>query len=228
MNSLNRRYCVSSLFVALLMSFVMLVFSAKFRNTNPCVTENSALLKNDICVVRMAKKVKERNDVQPNVKEQKVELQKVEEMMERDVPDTSALETKVSENSLPDKKFNSPINSTDVSENEGKNEAVDSGKVNESEKSYKSYVLKRIAEKKTYPLSARKKGCEGKVKIHLVIDRDGKILALEVCEPCDYEVLNNAALKSVEKAAPFKKMPAVMTSLDFIFVLDFKLSASTS
>lgn len=223
MNSLNRRYCVSSLFVALLMSFVMGFSFAKFRNANSCVTENSALFKNDICVVRMTKKSKVQKTVQTHVNVQKSEPQKVEKIPETELPENPVLESTATDENLDNSE-----NIQGSSETQEKNESVDSGKISESIKSYKAYVLNRIASKKTYPLSARKKGCEGKVKIHLLIDRDGKILALEVCEPCDYEVLNNAALKSVEKAAPFKKMPAVMTSLDFIFVLDFKLSASTS
>lgn len=220
MNSLNKRYCASSFFVVLLMVFVMGLSLSKSHHTNSFATENSALLNKDICVVRMTKKQKIQKVVNNNIKKQIVEPQKNEKMPESDVS-----ETEVSKSPVPDENFENSVNSSEFSENEGKNEGADSAEVNETVKSYKSYVLKRIAEKKIYPLSARKKGYEGKVKIHLEIDRDGKILALEVCEPCEYEVLNNAALKAVEKAAPFKKMREVMTTLDFVFVLDFKLSA---
>lgn len=195
MNSLNKRYCASSFFVILIMFFVMGISFAKFHNANSCVTESSALLKNDICVVRMTKKVKVQKIAQSRLKEKKIEPQIAKE--EPDVPETSEIGEE--------------------------NEAVDSGKISENVKSYKSYVLKRIAGKKTYPVSARRNGYEGKVKIHLVIDTDGKILSLEVCEPCEFEVLNNAAIRSVEKAAPFKKMNDSMTTLDFTFTLDFKL-----
>ena len=45
-----------------------------------------------------------------------------------------------------------------------------------AEESYKQAVLKKIAAKKVYPLAARAKGQEGKVKIHAVIDVNGSLV----------------------------------------------------
>lgn len=91
------------------------------------------------------------------------------------------------------------------------------------EEDYKQYALKRIASKKVYPLSARTKSQEGKVRIHAIIDFDGKLILAEIISPCDFEILNEAALNAIKKAAPFKKMKNSKRNLDFTFTMDFSL-----
>ncbi|MCR5764874.1 MAG: TonB family protein [Treponema sp.] len=103
-------------------------------------------------------------------------------------------------------------------------EKKDDVRLEELKKNYKSYVLKSIAAKKVYPMAARRKELAGRVKVHVVINADGSVSLLELCSPCDYDLINDAALSAVKKAAPFKKMPSEMTSLDFIFTIDFELS----
>lgn len=91
------------------------------------------------------------------------------------------------------------------------------------EEDYKQYVLKRIASKKVYPLSARTKSQEGKVRIHAIIDFDGKLILAEIISPCDFEILNEAALNAIKESAPFKKMKNSKRNLDFTFTMDFSL-----
>lgn len=88
---------------------------------------------------------------------------------------------------------------------------------------YKSYVLGRIASKKTYPYAARSNGLEGKVRARAVINPDGTLADAVILTPCEYELLNTACLAAIKKAAPFKKMSAGMGALTVSFVMDFSL-----
>ena len=88
---------------------------------------------------------------------------------------------------------------------------------------YKSYVLGRIASKKTYPYAARSNGFEGKVRARAVINPDGTLADAVILTPCEYELLNTACLAAIKKAAPFKKMSAGMGALTVSFVMDFSL-----
>ena len=88
---------------------------------------------------------------------------------------------------------------------------------------YKSYVLGRIASKKTYPYAARSNGLEGKVRARVVINPDGTLADAVILTPCEYELLNTACLAAIKKAAPFKKMSAGMGVLTVSFVMDFSL-----
>lgn len=113
----------------------------------------------------------------------------------------------------------------DFSENAG--ESTQSPVVSEETRkafdSYKSYALGRIAAKKTYPYSARSKGLEGKVRVRVVIDSGGALAGMEILEPCAHEILNEACLASIKKAAPFKKMKGGLESITLTFVMDFSL-----
>ena len=88
---------------------------------------------------------------------------------------------------------------------------------------YKSYALGRIASKKTYPYRARSNGLEGRVRIRIVINPDGSLAHVDILEPSEHDILNNACLTAIKKAAPFKKMSAGMTAMTLSFVMDFSL-----
>lgn len=99
---------------------------------------------------------------------------------------------------------------------------ADNAAVQKATSTYKEYVLSRIASKKTYPIAARAKGLEGRVKLHVTVLPSGELIILEISKPCPHELLNEAALSAVKKAAPFKKMPEELkSSLDFVFAMDY-------
>lgn len=89
--------------------------------------------------------------------------------------------------------------------------------------SYKSYVLGRIASKKSYPYKARSKGFEGKVRVRIVINPDGTLAQIELLAPSEHSILNKACIAAIKKAAPFKKMARGMSALTLSFVMDFSL-----
>ncbi|MBC6720745.1 energy transducer TonB [Treponema sp. Marseille-Q4130] len=88
---------------------------------------------------------------------------------------------------------------------------------------YKSYVLGRIASKKTYPYAARSSGLEGKVRARIVINPDGTLAEAVILEPSEYDVLNNACLAAINKSAPFRKMTSGASAMTLSFVMDFSL-----
>ncbi len=88
---------------------------------------------------------------------------------------------------------------------------------------YRQYVLSRIASKKTYPRSARIEKQEGVVRLQVVIGKDGRLMDCKIVSPCQHSLLNEASLLAVEKAAPFKRMPADMDTLTLTFAIDYSL-----
>lgn len=98
-----------------------------------------------------------------------------------------------------------------------------STEVQKAKESYKTYVKKRIAAKKLYPLKARAQNQTGNVKIKIVILPDGNLESVEIVEKSEYELLNQAALLAVKKASPFKKMSNEMLRQEYTFTLEFTL-----
>jgi len=60
---------------------------------------------------------------------------------------------------------------------------------------------------------------EGKVRVRVVINSDGSVVAMELLEKCEHEVLNEACLEAIKKAAPFKKMPEGQDLMTLTFVM---------
>ena len=88
---------------------------------------------------------------------------------------------------------------------------------------YKSYVLARIASKKTYPYAARSNGFEGKVRARIIVNPDGTLAEAVILESAEYKILNDACLAAIKKSAPFKKMTNGMNAMTLSFVMDFSL-----
>ena len=102
--------------------------------------------------------------------------------------------------------------------------AADSyGAGEDAERSYKSYALSRIAEKKRYPAGARSRGQQGKVKLRIVIEPDGTLSEAGFVRESEFALLNEASLAAVRKSAPFKKMPHGMRRQEYVFVIDYSL-----
>jgi protein TonB len=70
-------------------------------------------------------------------------------------------------------------------------------------------IRREIQEQIIYPIVARRKGWQGKVKISFVVDLDGSIRDLEVLESSGYKLLDDKAIATVKKAAPFPHPPVI-------------------
>ena len=88
-------------------------------------------------------------------------------------------------------------------------------------------VRKKIESRKKYPLSARTYRIEGRAGIKFTISKDGNLQNVEIIESSGHDVLDRAALQSVQNAAPFPPIPeaAKLDKIQMSIRLTFKLSA---
>lgn len=208
MSRLTKRYLKSTVLISISLILIMIlpVFNCRKKEIKASVHQNA-----EIAFVTVKKKSLAQKQI--SKKEQK----KIE-----------------NENSIPSEKSAPKPNDDIPEENEQTEESpentdngvsdAESAVVEKATSTYKEYVLSRIASKKTYPIAARAKGMEGRVKLHITVSPAGELTVLEIKKECPYELLNEAALSAVKKAAPFKKMPKELTaSLDFVFAMDYLL-----
>jgi TonB family protein len=64
-------------------------------------------------------------------------------------------------------------------------------------------ILRRIEKAKRYPRMARKMGIEGQATVRFRIKADGKVEGVELMESSGSEILDQASLETVQRAAPF-------------------------
>jgi len=72
---------------------------------------------------------------------------------------------------------------------------------------YLLQIRRLIERKKRYPLRARLAGYQGEVTVSFVIAANGQVEETEILRPSPYEILNQAAKRTVERAAPFPPPP---------------------
>lgn len=92
---------------------------------------------------------------------------------------------------------------------------------------FAAVVRKRIESQKRYPVAARNSGIEGRAGVKMTILRDGRLEKAEITESSGYKILDRAALRSVQDAAPFPPIPeaAKLDKIQMSINLTFKLSA---
>jgi protein TonB len=64
-------------------------------------------------------------------------------------------------------------------------------------------IMGRIEKAKRYPRMARKMGTEGQATVRFRIKTDGKVEGVELLESSGSEILDQASLETVQRAAPF-------------------------
>lgn len=72
-----------------------------------------------------------------------------------------------------------------------------------------NYIRRRIVDCLIYPSQARRRGISGRSDVVFTINADGSISDLSIRATSGSEILDNAALEAVKKAAPFKAPPAL-------------------
>ena len=72
---------------------------------------------------------------------------------------------------------------------------------------YLAALAAEINRNKYYPLSSRRRGEEGTVLVRFVIQKDGDFSDLSVVESSGSRRLDKAALKTLRRVAPFRKIP---------------------
>ncbi|MBW1689398.1 MAG: energy transducer TonB [Deltaproteobacteria bacterium] len=86
--------------------------------------------------------------------------------------------------------------------------------------SYMEIVRLMIEKHKRYPNTARIRQIEGSVTIRFVITSEGNVRQTKVVKTSRYRVLDTAALKAVNDAAPFPKPPSQIYKGDLTLEID--------
>ncbi|QYK40442.1 MAG: TonB family protein [Paracoccaceae bacterium] len=110
----------------------------------------------------------------------------------------------------------------------GKNDAAGTGgnaeaatlsqsKVNDLKASWGARIRARIERRKEYP--AKADGADGKVALSLVVGRDGRLISVSVSRSSGRAVLDQAALRAVERAGRFPAAPEELIDGSYAFAL---------
>jgi protein TonB len=75
-----------------------------------------------------------------------------------------------------------------------------------SEDDYLALILRRLEEKKVYPLAMRKRGIQGDVSVSFTVRPDGSLGALQPPANAGHPFLAQAAAETVRAASPFPVM----------------------
>lgn len=87
----------------------------------------------------------------------------------------------------------------------------------------KSIVL-LISGSKTYPAKARSDKIEGEVQVRFTLDRYGAILSAEVAQSSGSNVLDTAAVQTVEKLEKMPTPPNYLTGKEFTLIIPLRYS----
>jgi protein TonB len=90
-----------------------------------------------------------------------------------------------------------------------------SDEINSARDAYKNALWSSIAKHKNYPRIAKMRGWQGDVMLELSLDGNGQLLKKSVIESSGYDVLDEEALRMVEKAVPFAVPPSALRGNNF-------------
>lgn len=235
----NSRWIVSILFTSIILIVFVLISNINLSSKDFSGNQKSDS-KENVSLVKIIKKAppkkievaqnqeitkKQENVIaspNANLVEEKQEIQQIQEIPQEDLEEFAT-------DDFPDdieraETFDSNTIYDPYAENEIEGDSkYGSTEVQKATENYKTYVKKRIAAKKIYPLKARAQNQTGNVKIKVVILPNGNLESAEIVESSEYELLNEAALLAVKKASPFKKMTNGMLRQEFTFTLEFRI-----
>jgi protein TonB len=78
------------------------------------------------------------------------------------------------------------------------------------QQTYFTELATMLAMHKRYPVSSRRKGEEGVVKLYFVVDRAGSVLDFRIAESSGFKKLDEAVLRMLKKAQPLPAFPQDM------------------
>ncbi|MBI3090737.1 MAG: TonB family protein [Candidatus Tectomicrobia bacterium] len=88
-------------------------------------------------------------------------------------------------------------------------------------KDYFASLLKLIGGKFTYPMEAFQARIEGRVYLKFVLKKDGVLRGVQVVTTSGFDVLDHAAIKAIDNAAPFPPFPPSVQSEELGVLIDF-------
>jgi protein TonB len=80
---------------------------------------------------------------------------------------------------------------------------------------YTPLVVQQIYKKISYPSRAVDRGFEGTVRMVVVVNKSGALEKVTVAQKSRHSILNKAAIKATERAAPFSALPAALNTDEF-------------
>ena len=80
----------------------------------------------------------------------------------------------------------------------------------ERERSWYSLVSAHLNRKKTYPREAKKAGQQGTPTVRFTVDRRGRVSNISIARSSGHELLDEATLSLIRRAAPLPAMPSSM------------------
>jgi len=72
---------------------------------------------------------------------------------------------------------------------------------------YLAALAAKINRSKYYPLSSRRRGEQGRVVVHFVVQKNGELTDLSIAESSGSRRLDAAAIKTLKRASPFRPIP---------------------
>jgi len=80
-------------------------------------------------------------------------------------------------------------------------------------------VRQRVANAKTYPRIAKRRGMEGQPVIAFTLNRLGRLTKTDLAQSSGYKLLDQAAMEAVHEAAPYPEIPAELKTETYKFKL---------
>lgn len=91
---------------------------------------------------------------------------------------------------------------------------------------YSSKMVLASYEHVRYPKRALKLNQQGTVMLEVILNRGGDLVSVDVLQSSSYPALDDAAIKAVQRTAPFPKMPDEITEDSIKFTLPFTFQIS--
>lgn len=85
-------------------------------------------------------------------------------------------------------------------------------------------IMRRLEERKVYPIAARRRGAEGDVVVRFTLRPDGTIASVAAESPDAHPLLRRAAVDSVVAAAPFPLPEGLADDMEFAVTIAYRLS----
>ena len=95
----------------------------------------------------------------------------------------------------------------DLTSNSPNDEQVSTFELGRLRKGFVNQVRSNITKAKYYPRIARKRGFEGKPIVAFSLGGKGELINLLLDLPSDHKVLNDAALETIRRGAPYPPIP---------------------
>lgn len=95
-----------------------------------------------------------------------------------------------------------------------------------SEARYMAQIQQKIDQAKFYPRQAKMLSHEGQVMVSITLNRSGKLLSAKVVQGCMHNILNKAAIETVERVGRFPEIPRDMPFETVNYIVPIKFSIS--